>query len=150
MIDDVVRGLKAFVAELENEYASGKDDAEVIKEQLLKDYANKQPAAFYQVDGYCDWPEGHSACSPDADGHALFKCSRTHELIDGANVRVLIEDGTSKADALKLLDKIRGVVESYDGDTFDLTSPEWRALLERKRYADAQRRAAEQEASMPF
>ena len=87
-----------------------------IKQELLDHYATREPREFYQFDGfnyttgvlgYCD--EGKDG-TEDHDVDELF-CGRTHELMHGATVRILIVAGTSKEDAMRLLKKLTAWIE---------------------------------------
>jgi hypothetical protein len=76
------------------------------KEELLFKYSKREPRAFHQYDGF-DIPVGHgdSIMQPDILGHCIF-CIDTFELMNGADVRVLIRPEVAKETALILLLKI--------------------------------------------
>lgn len=77
------------------------------KERLLDHYAGKSVNSFIQLDGNANTksPEAHSGTS-DVDGDDLYM-SLTHELMDGANVRILIRPGIPLEVVLRLMGKIQ-------------------------------------------
>lgn len=87
------------------------DDLRKPEEQqrlkCLKHYATRPVTEFMQFDGFhvgadCDdW-----VMRPDKDGDSCFGLFMTHELMHGADVRVLIKAGASKETAIRLLKKL--------------------------------------------
>ncbi len=84
---------------------------EWTKEKLLQHYKRKEPNLFIQYDGYY-MPNGEndliipgSLMNPNDEGFNLFS-SMTYELIDGANVRLLIKPETPKETVLRLLERL--------------------------------------------
>ncbi len=83
------------------------------KEDLLEKYGQKEPKLFIQYDGLDLQSGGNSIVCPDKEGHS-FLWGLTYELMDGANVRILIQPGTPKETVLVLLDKMRNNLKNYD------------------------------------
>jgi len=88
------------------------------RDQLLEKYATREPKAFSQFDGF-DWtPDddddsifgGIKDSFADDDGHGIFGTT-THELMHGADVRVLVNPAASKETVLALLSKITSWIE---------------------------------------
>jgi len=102
---------------------------EQLKQDLLEHYATKEPHAFYQYDGFANERDSGSPVEADTDGDALCG-GTTHELMNGATVRVLVAPGTSEKDALRLLKKIRRWIRR-DGLNKD-------SLAQRERHLDAE------------
>jgi len=75
------------------------------KQELLEHYAEKEANRFDQFDGLLDSHPDNGFLPGDADGDALCECM-TWELRGAIPVRVQILEGTPKADALRLLQKI--------------------------------------------
>jgi len=79
------------------------------KTDLLEHYAQREPKAFYQIDGFAQ----DGTVSADADGDVVT-ISPTYELMtDTQTLEILITAGASKADVLRLLRKIRKLVKRY-------------------------------------
>jgi len=73
------------------------------KADLLAHYAQREPKAFYQIDGF--------AHGDDA-GDEIWT-TLTYELMTGIpSVRILVTAGTSEADVLRILRKMRKLVKS--------------------------------------
>jgi hypothetical protein len=81
------------------------------KQQLLDHYAEHDPQAFIQLDGF-DRP-GDSYSDPDT-GLGLFR-GYTWELIDGADVRILIRPRVGRQRVLEMLYALTGWVERQPG-----------------------------------
>lgn len=96
------------------------------KQELLDHYSDKEPHLFWQWDGFNEqW--GDNVTGHDEDGHQVFG-SETYELMSGfPAVRVLVEPGTSKEDALALLSKITGRVKESGITGRDNDGPNVRA-----------------------
>lgn len=76
------------------------------KKLLLEHYSGKPSTQFGQLDGFIiGVGKGDSVMHPDDDGDF---CSGgcTHELMFGADVRILIKKGTSSKDAIRLITKL--------------------------------------------
>ena len=73
---------------------------------LLDHYTNRKPKFFHQFDGFLRQEGGYQCLgTPDDDGDMLM-AGATHELMDGADVRVLIPITTTHYAAERLLQKI--------------------------------------------
>jgi len=76
---------------------------EKTRGELLEHYAERRPKEFLQIDG---WYGGKWAGDPiiatDADGYSMTS-GITHELMQGADVRILIPPSTPKSEAITLL-----------------------------------------------
>lgn len=76
------------------------------KKLLLEHYSERPSTQFGQLDGFViGVGKGDSVMRPDDDGDW---CSGgcTHELMHGADVRILIKKGTSYKDAIRLITKL--------------------------------------------
>ncbi len=79
---------------------------EEIKDMLLEHYATKSPSYFLQYDAIArKRVHPYSRDELDEDGE-LVNARPTYELMNGADVRVLIREGTDKRTAVRLLWKI--------------------------------------------
>ncbi len=77
------------------------------KGELLEHYAGKPVTAFYQYDGFVIAGRSDDIMRPDRDGDCLMG-SATYELMSGGPaVRILVTQGTSRKDAVRLLKKLR-------------------------------------------
>lgn len=74
------------------------------KKELLDHYEGKSINAFIQVDGNANVP-----CS-DADGDVFF-IKLTHELMCGADVRILIRPGTPMEVVFRIMGKIQSLLQ---------------------------------------
>ena len=80
------------------------------KQRLLEHYASKEPKYFIQFDVFSGVrPDG------DGDGDEVF-CHTEAELMQGADVRILIPEGTSRALVCRLLHKLLPFVEECLSD----------------------------------
>jgi hypothetical protein len=87
--------------------------------ELLRKYASRKPRAFRQFDGWYLADCGDSFMVPDEDGDWLSGSWEDELMYGPEGVRVLIPEGTEKADVVRLLRKITDWVEGdLDGDFF--------------------------------
>jgi hypothetical protein len=87
------------------------------KSELLAHYAGREPHLYHQYDGWLDVDTGDSIVVPDSDRDALTGTDSWELRSGGIAVRVQIEDGTSKGDAVRLLKKILGWVKRDYGSS---------------------------------
>ena len=88
-----------------------------IKLKLIKKYIRREPTRFQQHDGFANLEPGDFIMSPDEDGDCCLS-SETWELMYGADVRILIKEGTTYLDAIRLLKKIVKYIER-DKESFN-------------------------------
>lgn len=69
-----------------------------LRRDLLKKYGERTPTAFYQLDGF-------TAAGMPYDKDDIY-AGETYELMNGANVRVLVRADTTHEQATKLLGEI--------------------------------------------
>ena len=94
------------------------------RDELLAQYARREPVAFVQIDGFAGVPPQDDVMRPDEDGDAVM-LGETFELMSGAYaVRVLVTRGTDATTARRLLRKI------LDGDTVEYAVGEYGAEVE--------------------
>ena len=80
------------------------------KGQLLAHYAEKEPKTFWQYDGFVGQSADDYVMKADGDGDSIM-WGVTQELMTGMyGVRVLVTAGTSQADAVRVLGKIREII----------------------------------------
>ena len=77
------------------------------KMELLKHYAQYEPKAFIQFDGF-DWPD--DCLSNSQTGLATFRME-TWELMNGSDVRILINPRTDREKALQILHELTAWIE---------------------------------------
>jgi len=87
----------------------------------LAHYAKREPKSFLQLDAFYMDHGYDSSMHPDKDGDVLMG-GGTVELMQGAEVRVLIPTSTDKKMAVRQLKKITKWL-SKDSDLFDLAKP---------------------------
>jgi hypothetical protein len=76
------------------------------KGELLEHYAEREPTAFYQFDGWhLGVGHGDDVMHPDEEGDCLAS-GTTYELMHGADVRVLVKRGMAPEIAAQLLEKL--------------------------------------------
>ncbi len=79
---------------------------------LLTKYAEKKPTTFGQLDAFVIGKDGgDDVMRPDPDGDCLMG-GITTDLMDGADVRILIRRGTSGVNAVRLIGKLVEWLES--------------------------------------
>lgn len=104
---------------------------ELLKRELLEKYADREPTAYYQFDAFTD-TGGGGPMEPDGDGDERY-ASVTYELMNGANVRVLIRAGTDEKQALRALKKIRQWVKkdgfAYGRDGIARETAHWNEVF---------------------
>jgi len=85
-------------------------DKEHLKEALLADYKNKKPNPFIQFDVSCD-PQCFDV--PGEDGYSLLALV-TYELMDGSDVRILVDPETPKDKAIESLKRVAEWIKKSD------------------------------------
>jgi hypothetical protein len=109
-IYDTVKALRATADQLEQLF-QGKPRP-TLKNELLKHYADGEPALFAQFDAFTNCHKFDEFMPPDKDGHCLMS-TQAHELRRSAHsVRVQIRSGTDAKTAVTLLQKILDDVKS--------------------------------------
>ncbi len=89
---------------------------EEIKDTLLEHYATKPPSLFLQYDGIAR-PRVYPYSGDELDeDRELVNAKPTYELMNGADVRVLIREGVDKRTAVRLLGKILAWAENEGFD----------------------------------
>lgn len=81
-----------------------------LKTKLLEKYSQKEPQQFIQIDGFAEMP-AWNVVQPDADGHIMM-AGITYDLMNCAEVRVLIHPEVPKETALAFLKKMAAWMES--------------------------------------
>ena len=82
-----------------------------LRDRLLKHYAERKPTKFYQLDGFCDVDgDGGDIPPVDEEGDCITG-GKTHELMRGADVRVLVKAGTNPKAAVRLMKKLSSWLE---------------------------------------
>ena len=92
------------------------------KGQLLAHYAKRPVTRFHQYDGF-KLEEWDCVLDPDEHGYSVMG-GETHELMHGANVRVLIRPDTSREDAVELLERITRSVRDSQQSAADCVDDE--------------------------
>lgn len=83
----------------------------VIKQKLLRHYAERDPQSFYQLDAFTQVAQD-DVFGPDDEGDCVM-CGVTQELMTGTYaLRVLITSGTTKDEAVRLLSKVVDAIRS--------------------------------------
>jgi hypothetical protein len=85
------------------------------KDDLLRHYADRNPKAFRQFDG---WLDADEIMGRDPETSRALNASTTLELMRGADVRVLIPLSTTRAEAVTLLREIAAWI-ARDGGGLD-------------------------------
>lgn len=80
------------------------------KRTKLAHYDTKPLNSFKQVDAFLDW-EGDTMFPPDKDGDNIFS-GWTEELMEHAQVRILIRKGIKRDDAVRALRKMLVWIET--------------------------------------
>ena len=95
-----------------------------IKRDLIRDYGEREPKHFRQIDGFHMPGGGDSVMRPDDDGHCIMG-GDTWELMRGASVRVLVPSGenTPPADVAGMLRKIADWIEQDPKSTMGVQAP---------------------------
>ena len=88
------------------------------KTELIEKYQAREPRLFVRVDALKTTDDGDNLMPPDGDGF-WFQARSSHELIDGADITLLIDPRTDRKDAVSMLKK---VAVKMEGD--------WSRLLE--------------------
>ncbi len=98
--------------------------------ECLARYAAKRPKHFLQLDCFHMEDDGDDVMRPDTDGDAMF-AGHTTELMNGADVRVLIPEGADVVSALRMLRKLADWLER-DGEAIraDITAGDLSLLEE--------------------
>ena len=91
------------------------------KKELIEKYQSKEPKLFVQVDAFKTAGNEDNLMHPDEDGF-WFQARPSYELMDGADITVLINPKTDRKDAVLMLEKMAGKMDR-----------EWSRLLEEAR-----------------
>ena len=89
-----------------------KMNREERKKDKLAHYGDRNLVSFMQYDAFIDI-DGDDIMHPDNDGDCLFT-GDTEELMSGVPIRVLVVDGTKKADVVRCLGKLLDVIKKDD------------------------------------
>jgi hypothetical protein len=88
------------------------------KEELLERYQTREPKLFVQIDAFNTTGDEDNLMQPDGDGY-WFQARRTYELMDGVDVRILINPGADRKEVMPMLKKM-----------MDKIGRDWSQLLE--------------------
>jgi hypothetical protein len=88
------------------------------KAELIEKYQAREPRLFVRVDALKTTGDGDNLMPPDGDGF-WFQARPSRELIDGADITLLIDPRTDRKDAISMLKKIAIKIEE-----------DWSRLLE--------------------
>lgn len=78
---------------------------DVLKRQLLEKYDSRVPTPFLQMDVFnLGIGQGDCVMAVDDDGHCVMS-GTTFELMNGADVRILVKPDTERADIVAMLEK---------------------------------------------
>jgi hypothetical protein len=91
------------------------------KKELIEKYQTREPKLFVQVDAFKTLGNEDNLMHPDEDGF-WFQARPSYELMDGADITVLINPKTDRKDAVLMLEKMAGKMDR-----------EWSRLLEEAR-----------------
>jgi hypothetical protein len=91
------------------------------KKELIEKYQTREPKLFVQVDAFKTLGNEGNLMPPDEDGF-WFQARPSYELMDGADITVLINPKTDRKDAVLMLEKMAGKMDR-----------EWSRLLEEAR-----------------
>ena len=91
------------------------------KKELIEKYQAREPKLFVQVDAFKTAGNEDNLMHPDEDGF-WFQARPSYELMDGADITVLINPKTDRKDAVLMLEKMAGKMDR-----------EWSRLLEEAR-----------------
>ena len=91
------------------------------KKELIEKYQTREPKLFVQVDAFKTAGNEDNLMHPDEDGF-WFQARPSYELMDGADITVLINPKTDRKDAVLMLEKMAGKMDR-----------EWSRLLEEAR-----------------
>ena len=88
------------------------------KKELLDKYESREPKLFVQIDAIRTSGDEDNLMQPDSDGF-WFQARHTYELMDGADVRVLVNPKTDQKEVVLMLKKM-----------VDKIGKDWPRLLE--------------------
>ncbi|OGP87443.1 MAG: hypothetical protein A2156_13500 [Deltaproteobacteria bacterium RBG_16_48_10] len=91
------------------------------KKELLEKYRTREPKLFVQVDAFKMTGDEDNLMQPDGDGF-WFQARHTYELMEGVDVRILINPKADRKDIIRMLEKMR-----------DRIDQDWPQLLEEAR-----------------
>ena len=91
------------------------------KKELIEKYQTREPKLFVQIDAFKTLGNEDNLMHPDEDGF-WFQARPAYELMDGADITVLINPKTDRKDAVLMLGKMAGKMDR-----------EWSRLLEEAR-----------------
>jgi hypothetical protein len=88
------------------------------KEELLERYQARKPKLFVQIDAFKTAGDEDNLMQPDGDGY-WFQARHTYELMDGVDVRILINPSADRKEVVSMLEKM-----------MDKIGKDWSQLLE--------------------
>ncbi len=80
------------------------------KTELIEKYQAREPRLFVRVDALKTTGDGDNLMPPDGDGF-WFQARPSRELIDGADIVLLVDPRTNRKDAVSMLKKIAAKME---------------------------------------
>ncbi len=80
------------------------------KTELIEKYRAREPRLFVRVDALKTADDGNNLMPPDADGF-WFQARPSRELIDGADIVLLIDPRTDRKDVASMLKKVADKIE---------------------------------------
>ena len=75
-----------------------------MKADLIEKYQAREPKLFVRIDAVKTMDDGDNLMPPDGDGF-WFQARRSRELIDGADITLLIDPRTDRKDVVSMLKK---------------------------------------------
>ncbi len=94
------------------------------KEGLLEKYRARDPKLFVQIDGFQIQDHEDNLMKPDDEGF-WFQARTTYELMDRADVRILIDPQIHRKDASRMLKKMIDKIEHDWLQLLKETGDEW-------------------------
>ena len=82
----------------------------LTKKELLEKYQMREPKLFVQIDAVKTRGNEDNLMQPDEDGFWL-QARHTYELMEGADIRLLINPGTGRGDVVAMLKKMTAKME---------------------------------------
>ena len=77
----------------------------LTKKELLERYQAREPRLYIQIDAVKTIGNEDNLMPPDEDGF-WFQARHTYELMDGADISVLVNPGTDRKDVVGMLKKV--------------------------------------------
>jgi len=77
----------------------------LTKKELLERYQAREPRLYIQIDAVKTIGNEDNLMPPDEDGF-WFQARHTYELMDGADISVLVNPGTDRKDVVGMLKKL--------------------------------------------